>query len=75
MDEDIIIYSTGLVHCSVCALAKLPIEDVLQHVNLRNPTGLDHGWVLDDKGIFADGAPNPCVCNTHIDRKHYLLSC
>ena len=69
------VYSSGLVCCSVCAPADMALDDVLSAVNLHNPTGLSHGWVLSEDKEFADGTPMPADCNTDPTRKHYLLVC
>lgn len=74
-NREVQVYSTGLCFCSVCAPADMLIPDMLRQVNLSNPTGLDHGWEVDDAGEFASGHPNPCVCGNDDTRLHYLLSC
>lgn len=69
------IYSKGFLFCGVCAPSDMLIPDMLRQVNLQNPTGLDHGWTVDDAGIFASGEPNPTECGNESGRLHYLLSC
>jgi len=72
---DVIIYSKGFVHCSVCALASLSVEEITRFVNKENPTGLTHGWSVSDEP-FKGGQPNPCPCDQEPEtRKHYLFSC
>lgn len=73
--EQIVIYSWGLIHCSVCAPTEMSLEEVLTLVNAKNPTGTSYGWGLDAKGEFADGTPNPCICEHDPERRHYLLTC
>lgn len=73
--NDVVVYTSGLICCSVCAPSDMPLEDVITAVNLQNPTGLSHGWTLDEKGEFAGGQPNPTQCNSDPSRMHYLLSC
>ena len=72
--QKIIIYSNGLIHCSVCVDARLSKEEVEAGVNLENPSGTMHGWVID-KNKFADGGKNPRLCEKDRTRKHYLMVC
>ena len=74
-NQDVIVYTSGLCFCSVCAPSGMPLDDVLQVANIQNPTGLAHGWSLDAAPTFKGGEPNPCTCNRDASRKHYLLSC
>ncbi len=67
------IYSSGLVHCSVCTDA--PREEIETLVNEHNPTGLKHGWHFSDDKTFRGGQPNPAPCETHPNNKHYLMVC
>ena len=73
--RDVHIYSSGLCFCSVCAPADMLIPDMLRQVNLSNPTGLSHGWEVDNADKFSGGQPNPCACESDATRLHYLLSC
>lgn len=72
--EEVIVYSTGLCYCSVCAPKHLPVVNVETAVDLSNPTGLDHGWRKSPED-FINGASNPCQCETDPNRLHYLLVC
>lgn len=67
------VYSNGLCCCSVCT--DLTSEkEIEKKVNIQNPTGIESQWTISpDK--FKDGHSNPCPCETHKDRKHYLLIC
>ena len=68
------VYSSGLCYCSVCTDLIDPAE-VAAETNRQNPTGLDRGWSISDDPTFANGQPNPCPCNHHEGRQHFLLSC
>lgn len=70
------IYAAGLVHCSVCVPKDFPISEIEANVNAANPTGLSHGWKVDDAPTFADGAGNPHPCEQFAaTRMHYLMVC
>jgi hypothetical protein len=71
----IIIYTIGIVACSVCAPKGMSIEEVTAELNNESPTGLDHGWRLSDDKTFSGGEPMPCDCNVNSDRIHYLFVC
>lgn len=71
----IIVYSKGLVHCSVCAPKDMPREEIVAETNSLNPTGIKHQWYISDKA-FATGETNPCPCDSEPDsRLHYLMVC
>ncbi len=69
------VYTFGLCHCSVCAPKDLPREAIERGANDAHPTGLDHGWQIDDAPTFKGGEPNPCACNSDPERLHYLMVC
>lgn len=74
--EDVIIYSTGIVACSVCASNDLSPEQVEEEVNRISPTGISSNWRISEEETFKDGIPNPCPCEQNPEtRKHYLLHC
>jgi hypothetical protein len=73
--EKVHIYSSGIVHCSVCAPADMSVEEVVRAVNLQNPAGTSNGWTLSDAEEFSDGTPMPAPCNEETDRLHYLMVC
>lgn len=75
MGDEVIILTSGLVACSVCAPASMPIEEVERQVNLENPTGISSGWTLSEDKTFASGEPNPCTCQNDPKRLHYLFAC
>ena len=65
------IYSEGLCFASVCS--NLPQAEVERRMYAW-PTGVAQRWKLYEGG-FRTGQTNPCQCNEHPDRKHYLFSC
>ena len=71
-NEAFVIYSTGLVHSSVCS--SLTQEEVERRMS-REFTGITSHWRLSPDN-FSTGESNPCPCNenpkTH---NHYLFSC
>ncbi len=69
------IYSVGLVHLSVCAPKDMSVAEIEAAVNADTPTGLSHGWKVDDAPTFAEGKPNPCLCENDGTRLHYLMVC
>lgn len=73
--QRVLIYSPGLIHCSICAPIGMEGEDVLKEVNQTHPTGLDHGWLFSHDKNFSTGQSNPCPCEKSADRIHYLLEC
>jgi hypothetical protein len=73
--DAVVVYTTGLVHCSVCADRDLTPEEVVAAVNFREPSGTDHGWMLSDEPTFSGGEPNPTPCNQDSSRLHYLMVC
>lgn len=74
MTNDVVIYATGFIYCSVCAPADMSVEDVVARVNEKMPTGIKSDWVLCDED-FATGEINPCQCEDDETRLHYLLNC
>ena len=75
MDEQIIdIYNIGIGFISVCVPREMTREKIELKVNLINPTGIESKWKISIEK-FSNGDNNPCICNNHIERLHYLLSC
>lgn len=72
--KDIHIYSSGIVHCSVCVPKSLSRNDIEAYVNAVNMTGIDSRWKISKKK-FADGTANPNQCESDKDRFHYLMVC
>ena len=74
-NEELIVYGNGLVECSVCTNVT-DEKRIVELVNMKNPTGLSHGWIISKDPKFLSGESNPCPCNqnpkTH---KHYLMMC
>lgn len=73
--KDVIIYSAGVVHCSVCAPKTMTPDEVTADVNGKLPTGLDHGWSISEDKAFRTGESNPCQCKDDETRIHYLFEC
>ena len=73
--DGVVCYGVGLCFASVCAPAALSIDEVLEAVNSRWPTGLDHGWTVSPAETFRTGQPNPCPCEQDSSRVHRLLEC
>ena len=72
----VVIYTSGLVHCSVCVEKDLSREEIERQVNAMNPTGLSHGWKVDDAPAFSEGSANPHPCEDEpATRLHYLMVC
>ena len=67
------LYTSGLCYCSVCT-DLVDRSEVEAETNRVNPTGLDRPWRIADEP-FATGENNPCPCNHHEGRRHFLLSC
>jgi hypothetical protein len=71
----VVIYSNGIVHCSVCVEKDLSREEIEAQVNAANPAGTTHGWKIDEEP-FAEGAANPHPCeDAPEERLHYLMVC
>lgn len=74
--ESVVIYSNGLVHCSVCAPGTMAMDEVAAAVNAQNPTGLDDvPWEVSGDAVFRSGEPNPAPCNSVAGRVHWLMVC
>lgn len=75
-DSRVMVYSSGLVACSVCAPIDLPIAQVEQTVNLINPTGIESQWRASSDPTFAQGGEQPGACEQMPEsRIHYLMEC
>lgn len=72
---NVVVYTYGICHCSVCAPKAMSRADVVSSANAVHPTGLDHGWEIDGAAQFKGGEPNPCPCNADADRLRYLMVC
>lgn len=74
--DDVIVYSNGIVCCSVCVSKKLSREEIEQEVELCNPAGTLNGWKISEDKTFNSGQENGCDCEDHSEtRRHYLLDC
>jgi hypothetical protein len=71
--DQVHIYATGIIHCSVCAPSNMEIREVEEIVNTINPTGVGP-WKITGEA-FADGTPSPTNCDNDETRTHYLMSC
>jgi hypothetical protein len=70
------LYAVGLCFSSVCASRDLRIAEIEKIANARYPTGIESRWQFaEDEPTFSGGQPNPCPCDRHADRLHWLLSC
>ena len=74
VEDQIVVYSNGLIYCCACADNQLTAADVERLVNELNESGTAHGWRIAQE-VFATGAPNPCPCNDTPGRRHWLLFC
>lgn len=74
--ESVVVYSNGIVHCSVCVPKEMSREEIERLVNLENPSGTMDGWQIDEAPTFAAGSPNPGPCDKFpAERLHYLMVC
>ena len=69
------VYRVGLVHCSVCVPKDATREEIENYVNAQHPTGIELRWQISSDAKFSGGQPNPCPCNDHEERLHYLMVC
>ncbi len=65
-----IVYAEGLFSASVCS--DRPQADVEAWMGQRI-SGTTGGWMFSENETFKTGEPNPCPCETHPDRRHYLF--
>lgn len=72
---NVLVYTFGVCHCSVCVPSDMPREEVEDGANEEHQTGLDHGWKISDDAHFKGGEPNPCPCDKATGRMHYLMVC
>lgn len=72
-EKELEIYSTGIVHCSICTNIK-SYREIERRVNIKNPAGISSGWKISESPTFKDGTPNPSPCNEgRATHKHYLM--
>lgn len=69
----VIIYSTGLVYCSVCAPKDFTAKEVEDAVNEQDPLLGDSRWIVSSED-FKDGSKNPHICEKDDKKLHYLLN-
>jgi hypothetical protein len=74
--ENVCVYSSGLVVCSVCAPSSLTREQVEDATNRLHPTGISSRWTISADPTFYKGGPQPGPCDQSPDeRTHYLMEC
>lgn len=73
--EEVVIYSQGIVACSVCAPISMPVAEVEAQVNEMSPIGPTLQWHVSPDKTFLTGEPNPFPCPDNSNRLHYLLVC
>lgn len=74
MTDDVVVYTSSLLSCSVCAPKDMPIEEVVKAAERSHPCGSAKGWTKSADATFAGGEPNPCPCNVfNEERQHWLL--
>lgn len=71
----VLVYSTGLICCSVCAPGDMDSEAVAAAVNREHPAGTEGGWSVSEDQTFRTGQPNPCTCEDEPSRRHWLMEC
>jgi len=73
MSEELIVYTMGIVSCSVCT-SITDVDLIEKIVNYKYPTGIKSKWKISKKSFYQDGEPNTCneKPKTHY---HYLLEC
>lgn len=74
-DGAVMVYSSGLVACSVCAPSRLTIDEVEAAVNRVNPTGIESQWRVSSDPTFAGGGEQPGPCEQSSGNIHYLMEC
>jgi hypothetical protein len=74
-DNEVWVYATGVLTCSVCAPGGMEREVVERQVNHKNPTGISAKWQISDQTHFRTGETMPCDCPDATGRKHWLLHC
>lgn len=72
---DVHVYTTGLVHCSICVPKGVSLREAVAYVNRTHSTGIASTWNHSRDKHFASGELNPCPCETERGRTHYLLVC
>ena len=73
---DVIVYSEGVIACSVCVPKEMTTEEIERIVNIEHPTQVSSDWKISKDTHFAcELLTNPCICDDDSERKHYLLNC
>jgi hypothetical protein len=61
-----------------CAVKDATKEEIERHVNSVIPTGISSKWGIAEEVYQGKDKPatkNPCPCDDHADRLHYVLYC
>lgn len=73
--ERVLVYSEGILRCSVCVADDATSQEIELAVSDLNPTGLAHGWQISKEAVFATGESNPHPCEKEPGRTHWLMEC
>ena len=63
-------YSVGFCYLSVCAPVGMAREVIERQINAVH----DWNWRIAKDPAFSGGQINPCACNVHANRMHYLMT-
>ena len=72
---DVVVYAIGICHLSACIKNGVSKECAVDFINTAHPTGLSSGWSVSTDTLFVSGVPNPCPCEDHPNRRHFLFCC
>ena len=72
--QDVEVYASGMIYCSVCADETLSGKDVAARVEATSPAGTEYGWEVAEED-FRTGEENPHPCEDAEGRRHWLLIC
>jgi len=65
----------SILSIQVCTVIKEP-DKVAAETNRVHECGTTNGWMIIEEGHeMLNGDKNPVQCDTHSDRKHWLLLC
>lgn len=59
---------------SVCAVADVTDEEILEFCNRENPSGTSNGWARVERNNEERPDRNPVKCEEY-DRTHFLVVC
>lgn len=72
------VYGVGVCCASACVPTGMAQEDVEDAVTkyIDDAAGSEGPpWKISEDSHFATGETNPCPCNQHAERTHWLLTC